>query len=142
MVNHHHIGLNTRESAGGSPPPPGTTGLFHRAILYPTRATPADALRRILDAGISLDGASDHGVSETLYPPRPRPERRRVVLGPAQGTLAPHPRGHSGDVHTASRPPGIAGRAFGHPIGGCLVFRVFRACEWAAERGQCSCVHS
>ncbi len=64
---HHHIGLNTWESAGGQPPPPGTTGLFHLAILYPTRATLADALRRLIDAGIPLDGASDHGVSEALY---------------------------------------------------------------------------
>ena len=64
---HHHIGLNTWESLGGSPPPAGSTGLFHLAILYPTRATLADALRRVLDAGISLDGASDHGVSEALY---------------------------------------------------------------------------
>jgi catechol 2,3-dioxygenase len=64
---HHHIGLNTWESAGGSPPPPGTTGLFHSAILYPTRAALADALRRVLAAGIALDGASDHGVSEALY---------------------------------------------------------------------------
>jgi catechol 2,3-dioxygenase len=64
---HHHIGLNTWESLGGSPPPPGTTGLFHLAILYPTRAALADALRRLLAAGIQLDGASDHGVSEALY---------------------------------------------------------------------------
>ena len=64
---HHHIGLNTWESAGGSPPPPGTTGLYHLAVLYPTRAALADALRRVLDAGIELDGASDHGVSEALY---------------------------------------------------------------------------
>jgi catechol 2,3-dioxygenase len=64
---HHHIGLNTWESAGGSPPPPGTTGLYHLAILYPTRATLADALRRVQSAGIPLDGASDHGVSEALY---------------------------------------------------------------------------
>src|SRR5271157_3312660 len=64
---HHHIGLNTWESAGGKPPPPGTTGLYHVAILYPTRATLADALRRVLAAGIELDGASDHGVSEALY---------------------------------------------------------------------------
>ena len=64
---HHHIGLNTWESRGGSPPPPGTTGLFHTAILYPTRAALADALRRLMAAGISLDGASDHGVSEALY---------------------------------------------------------------------------
>lgn len=64
---HHHIGLNTWESLGGSPPPPGATGLFHVAILYPNRAALADALRRVLNAGISLDGASDHGVSEALY---------------------------------------------------------------------------
>jgi catechol 2,3-dioxygenase len=64
---HHHIGLNTWESLGGSPPPAGTTGLYHTAILYPTRAALADALRRVLAAGIELDGASDHGVSEALY---------------------------------------------------------------------------
>jgi catechol 2,3-dioxygenase len=64
---HHHIGLNTWESLGGSPPPPRSTGLFHLAILYPTRAALADALRRLAAAGISLDGASDHGVSEALY---------------------------------------------------------------------------
>jgi catechol 2,3-dioxygenase len=64
---HHHIGLNTWESKGGHPPAPGTTGLFHTAILYPTRAALADALYRVLEAGIQLDGASDHGVSEALY---------------------------------------------------------------------------
>jgi catechol 2,3-dioxygenase len=64
---HHHIGLNTWESLGGSPPPAGTTGLFHLAILYPSRAALADALRRLMAAGIPLDGASDHGVSEALY---------------------------------------------------------------------------
>jgi len=64
---HHHIGLNTWESLGGPPPPPGTTGLFHAAIRFPDRATLADALRRVLAAGIRLDGASDHGVSEALY---------------------------------------------------------------------------
>ena len=64
---HHHIGLNTWESLGGSPPAAGTTGLYHLAILYPTRTELADALRRLLDAGIALDGASDHGVSEALY---------------------------------------------------------------------------
>jgi catechol 2,3-dioxygenase len=64
---HHHIGLNTWESASGSPPPAGTTGLFHLAILYPTREALADALRRLIGAGIQLDGASDHGVSEALY---------------------------------------------------------------------------
>lgn len=64
---HHHIGLNTWESEGASPPPRRSTGLFHLAILYPTRASLADALRRVTAAGISLDGASDHGVSEALY---------------------------------------------------------------------------
>ena len=64
---HHHIGLNTWESKGGHPPPPGTTGLFHTAILYPTRAALADALHRVISVGIPLDGASDHGVSEALY---------------------------------------------------------------------------
>lgn len=64
---HHHIGLNTWESAGGSPPAPGTTGLYHVAILYPTRPALADALRRLVAAKVPLDGASDHGVSEALY---------------------------------------------------------------------------
>jgi catechol 2,3-dioxygenase len=64
---HHHIGLNTWESKGGEPPAPGTTGLFHTAILYPTRAALADALHRVQQAGIAIDGASDHGVSEALY---------------------------------------------------------------------------
>jgi catechol 2,3-dioxygenase len=64
---HHHIGLNTWESLGGSPPSPGTTGLYHLAILYPTRAELAEALCRVTSAGIALEGASDHGVSEALY---------------------------------------------------------------------------
>ena len=64
---HHHIGLNTWESKGGSPPPPGTTGLYHVAILYPTRAQLGDALRRLIRADVQLDGAADHGVSEALY---------------------------------------------------------------------------
>src|SRR4051812_5913016 len=64
---HHHIGLNTWESRGGAAPPPGTTGLYHLAILYPSRAGLADALKRLQAVGIPLDGASDHGVSEALY---------------------------------------------------------------------------
>jgi catechol 2,3-dioxygenase len=64
---HHHIGLNTWESRDGPPPPPGSTGLYHTAIRYPTRAALADALRRLTEAGIQLTGASDHGVSEALY---------------------------------------------------------------------------
>jgi catechol 2,3-dioxygenase len=64
---HHHIGLNTWESKGGSPPPRGTTGLFHVAIRYPDRHTLAEAVRTVVDAGVPLSGASDHGVSEAIY---------------------------------------------------------------------------
>ena len=64
---HHHLGLNTWESKGGSPPPPGSTGLFHVAIRYPDRTTLADAVRQVVEAGIPLTGASDHGVSEAIY---------------------------------------------------------------------------
>jgi catechol 2,3-dioxygenase len=64
---HHHLGLNTWESRGGSPPPPGSTGLYHTAIRYPDRTQLADALRRVVEAGIPVTGASDHGVSEAIY---------------------------------------------------------------------------
>ncbi|MEC8668032.1 MAG: VOC family protein [Pseudomonadota bacterium] len=64
---HHHIGLNTWESRGATPPPPGHTGLYHTAFLYPDRASLGDALRRVVEAGIPLDGAADHGVSEAIY---------------------------------------------------------------------------
>jgi catechol 2,3-dioxygenase len=64
---HHHLALNTWESLGGSPPDAGATGLYHTAILYPTRAALADAFRRVVSAGIELEGAADHGVSESLY---------------------------------------------------------------------------
>ena len=64
---HHHIGLNTWESQGGKAPAPGTTGLYHLAIVYPTQAALGDALRRLVEAGVQLDGAADHGVSEALY---------------------------------------------------------------------------
>jgi catechol 2,3-dioxygenase len=64
---HHHIGLNTWESKGGSPPPPGSTGLFHLAIRYPTRAALADALKRLVENRVAISGASDHGVSEAIY---------------------------------------------------------------------------
>ena len=64
---HHHLGLNTWERAGGAAPPPGSTGLYHAAFLYPTRAALAQALRRLIAAGVPLDGAADHGVSEALY---------------------------------------------------------------------------
>jgi catechol 2,3-dioxygenase len=64
---HHHLGLNTWESLGGPPPPPGTTGLYHFAILYPNRKELARALKRLIDHGVPIDGASDHGVSEAIY---------------------------------------------------------------------------
>jgi catechol 2,3-dioxygenase len=64
---HHHIGLNTWESRGGPPPPPGTTGLYHVAVRFPDRKALATALKRVLEAGIPLEGASDHGVSEAIY---------------------------------------------------------------------------
>jgi catechol 2,3-dioxygenase len=64
---HHHLGLNTWESKNGPPPPRGSTGLYHTAIRYPNRKTLADALRRVIEAGIPIDGASDHGVSEAIY---------------------------------------------------------------------------
>jgi catechol 2,3-dioxygenase len=64
---HHHIGLNTWESKGGTPPPPGHSGLFHTAFLYPDRTELADALRRVVEAGVPIDGAADHGVSEAIY---------------------------------------------------------------------------
>lgn len=64
---HHHIGLNTWESAGGTPPPPGHTGLYHSAFLYPDRASLGRVLRQVIEAGIPIDGASDHGVSEAIY---------------------------------------------------------------------------
>jgi catechol 2,3-dioxygenase len=64
---HHHIGLNTWESRGGSPPPPGTTGLYHVAVLFPSRKELARALKRLIDHGVQIEGASDHGVSEAIY---------------------------------------------------------------------------
>ena len=64
---HHHLGLNTWESKGGSPPPPGSTGLYHVAVRYPDRKTLAGAVKQLIEAGVSIDGASDHGVSEAIY---------------------------------------------------------------------------
>jgi catechol 2,3-dioxygenase len=98
---HHHIGLNTWESRNGSPPPPGTTGLYHVAIRYPDRATLAAALKRLVDARVPLEGASDHGVSEALYlrdpdgngielyRDRSRDEWPRAADGSIQMTTAP-----------------------------------------------------
>jgi catechol 2,3-dioxygenase len=109
---HHHIGLNTWESLGGSPPPPGSTGLYHTAILYPTRPALADALRRVVAAGVPLDGASDHGVSEALYLRDPdengvelyrdRPEAEWPRT--ADGSLAMHTRRLDLDALLAESP--------------------------------------
>lgn len=112
---HHHIGLNTWESQGGSPPPPGSTGLYHVAILYPTRAALADALKRLIAANIRLRGASDHGVSEALYLDDPdgngielywdRPESAwpRTPAGElAMGTLPLDLNGLLGEVERAT----------------------------------------
>jgi len=98
---HHHIGLNTFESLDGTPPPNGHTGLYHTAFLYPDRTELADALRRVLDAGIPIDGASDHGVSEAVYITDPdgngvelyrdRPEKE-------------WPRGKNGDLQMGTSP--------------------------------------
>jgi catechol 2,3-dioxygenase len=98
---HHHIGLNTWDSLDGDPPPPGTTGLFHLAILYPTRASLATALKRLQTANVELDGAADHGVSEALYLhdpdqngielywDRPREEWPRNALGGIEMSTRP-----------------------------------------------------
>src|ERR1700716_480327 len=103
---HHHIGLNTWESKGGHPPPPGTTGLFHTAILYPTRPALADALHRVIQAGIPLDVASDHGVSEALY--LRDPDQNGVELY-WDRPEASWPRTATGDLAMYSRPLDLKG---------------------------------
>jgi catechol 2,3-dioxygenase len=98
---HHHIALNTWESAGGSPPPKGTTGLYHLAILYPTRGALANALRRVMASGIRLDGASDHGVSEALYLRDPDGNGVELYCDRPQQAW---PRNHDGDLAMFTRP--------------------------------------
>ena len=98
---HHHIGLNTWESLGGSPPPPGTTGLYHVAIRYPDRRTLSDALRRLREAGIPLDGASDHGVSEALYLRDPDENGLELYWDRPE---AEWPRTEDGKIEMYSRP--------------------------------------
>jgi catechol 2,3-dioxygenase len=98
---HHHIGLNTWESAGGQPPPEGSTGLYHLAILYPTRKELANALRRLIAAGIPLEGASDHGVSEALY--LRDPDGNGVELYRDRPKEA-WPRDRNGDLSMHTRP--------------------------------------
>ena len=99
---HHHIGLNTWESKGGHPPPPGTTGLFHTAILYPTRPALADALHRVIEAGIQLDGASDHGVSEALYLRDPDENGVELYRDRPKEEWPLHAGRRAGDVHEAA----------------------------------------
>ncbi|MGV3773154.1 MAG: VOC family protein [Verrucomicrobiales bacterium] len=98
---HHHIGLNTWESLGGSHPPPRATGLYHLAILYPTRLELADALQRLLKAGITLDGASDHGVSEALYLRDPDQNGVELYWDRPEGEW---PRNSDGDLNMYTRP--------------------------------------
>jgi len=105
---HHHLGLNTWESEGGSPPPPGSTGLYHTAIRYPDRATLADALRRVLDAGIPLQGAADHGVSESIY--LRDPDGNGVELY-RDRPAAEWPRGANGELRMVSDPLDVAALA-------------------------------
>ena len=98
---HHHIGLNTWESQGGSPPAPGTTGLYHVAIRYPDRRTLANALQRLQRAGIPLDGASDHGVSEALYLRDPDGNGVELYRDRPQSEW---PRSPDGELKMVSRP--------------------------------------
>jgi catechol 2,3-dioxygenase len=103
---HHHIGLNTWESRGGSPPPPGATGLYHVAIRYPTRSALADALRRLQEAGIPLEGASDHGVSEAVYLRDPDGNGIELYWDRPQDRW---PRTPGGQIAMYTRPLGLAG---------------------------------
>jgi catechol 2,3-dioxygenase len=103
---HHHIALNTWESLGGSPPPPGSTGLYHVAIRYPTRAALADALRRLEKAGIPLQGAADHGVSESLY--LTDPDQNGVELY-RDRPRSEWPRGPDGEIVMYTRPLDLEG---------------------------------
>ena len=98
---HHHIGLNTWDSAGGGPPARGTTGLYHAAIRYPTRRALADALQRLGEAGIALNGASDHGVSEALYLSDPDGTGLELYWDRPKESW---PRGEDGEVAMYSRP--------------------------------------
>ena len=102
---HHHIGLNTWESAGATPPPPGHTGLYHSAFLYPDRQQLARALRRVLEAGITLDGAADHGVSEAVY--MRDPDNNGVELY-RDRPQADWPRDAQGDLKMVNSPLDVA----------------------------------
>jgi len=103
---HHHIGLNTWQSKGGTPPPRGHTGLFHVAILYPDRAALADAVRRVRDAGVPIDGASDHGVSEAVYLRDPDGNGLELYRDRAE---AEWPRDADGNLAMDTRPLNLDG---------------------------------
>ena len=103
---HHHIGLNTWESAGGTPPPPGHSGLYHHAIVYPTRRDLAVAVKRVLAAGIPLRGASDHGVSEAIY--LDDPDENGVELY-WDRPKEQWPKGPGGELVMYTRPLDVAG---------------------------------
>ena len=103
---HHHIGLNTWESRGGAAPAPGTTGLFHAAILYPTRRALAGALRRLMDANVPVDGAADHGVSEALYLRDPDGNGLELYRDRPQ---AEWPRDRDGNLAMHTRPLDLGG---------------------------------
>lgn len=103
---HHHIGLNTWESRGGTAPPPGRTGLYHHAILYPTRRELADALQRLQAAGHPLDGAADHGVSEALYLRDPDENGVELYWDRPESDW---PRGPTGEIAMYTRPLDIRG---------------------------------
>lgn len=103
---HHHIGLNTWESGGGQAPAPGTTGLYHLAVVYPTRAELGDALRRLVDAGVPLEGAADHGVSEALYLRDPDGNGVELYWDRPKEEW---PRGKDGGIAMVTRPLDLAG---------------------------------
>lgn len=109
---HHHIGLNTWESLGGSPPPPGSTGLYHVAILYPSRAMLANAYRRLQQAGVRLDGAADHGVSEALYLRDPDGNGVELYHDRAESLW---PRGADGQLQMFTRPLDLRALLDGEP---------------------------
>lgn len=111
---HHHIGLNTWESLGGQQPAPGTTGLYHLAILYPTRTALADAYRRLLRANIPLDGASDHGVSEALYLRDPDGNGVELYVDRPKDQW---PRNDAGEVSMFTHPLDLASLLKEHPTG-------------------------
>jgi len=109
---HHHIGLNTWESRGGSPAPAGSTGLYHVAIRYPTRAALADALRRLQHAGIPLQGAADHGVSEALYLADPDQNGLELYRDRPRHEW---PRGSAGEIVMYTRPLNLEGLLAARP---------------------------